>query len=551
MMEDSNTDTATITRAKTNKSSIVCFIKPPRQCQTWDDDQILPHVNWGDLFFDLFYVGAAYNLANVLKSDPTWEGLLYFIGCFASIFHNFWGEKMHYDARFSAGDDIAHLLWDVAQLTLLGTAVLNIRPVEYMSHIEDHLQMFVFCLANLLGILMNNLRLMEIGFVWVVGQYSARVTARAQLMCSIPALILSLVATVYAGLAYKGDVNNGDSHERLLASSSNSNATGFVSHLPIIICATTLIVKPLSVYFIGIYHGDNLKERSVPMNIDFSLHRYGEFIMLMLGESVLSLLIVNVSTTRDYYISFYAGVLSVILLQLLHYKSQPNHADDHAMRKGRTQGIIWFALIFIYSAALIVVGVSYKMILTEHTDEFSDEVEHTNVARDLYSYNHAYRTQQDGYHPHELQRFLVSGGGGKLYTLSTEERHQRISNIFCAGLATVFFCQVLMMLCHHSFNASLDRCHIEMCPKTKRRGAISKVVVCLLFCHVATIAFIGTVCLYVNNPTHVALLGLLSIVLQVSLRIMGSIYFPPVSKISPHDQNNDDEHDQDENVTGR
>ena len=30
-----------------------------------------------------------------------------FIGCFASIFHNFWTGKIHHDARFSANDDIA------------------------------------------------------------------------------------------------------------------------------------------------------------------------------------------------------------------------------------------------------------------------------------------------------------------------------------------------------------------------------------------------------------------------------------------------------------
>ncbi len=35
---------------------------PPIQRQRWDEEQILPHVNWGDLFFDLFYVGAAINL---------------------------------------------------------------------------------------------------------------------------------------------------------------------------------------------------------------------------------------------------------------------------------------------------------------------------------------------------------------------------------------------------------------------------------------------------------------------------------------------------------
>ena len=33
----------------------VCFFAPPRQRQRWGDTQILPRVNWGDLFFDLFY----------------------------------------------------------------------------------------------------------------------------------------------------------------------------------------------------------------------------------------------------------------------------------------------------------------------------------------------------------------------------------------------------------------------------------------------------------------------------------------------------------------
>ena len=30
----------------------------PIQRQRWNEDHVLPHVNWGDLFFDLFYVGA-------------------------------------------------------------------------------------------------------------------------------------------------------------------------------------------------------------------------------------------------------------------------------------------------------------------------------------------------------------------------------------------------------------------------------------------------------------------------------------------------------------
>ena len=35
---------------------------PPVQRHRWDEQQDLPHINWHNLFFDLFYVGAAFNL---------------------------------------------------------------------------------------------------------------------------------------------------------------------------------------------------------------------------------------------------------------------------------------------------------------------------------------------------------------------------------------------------------------------------------------------------------------------------------------------------------
>ena len=38
------------------------WYNPPIQRQKWGEEQCLPHVNWGDIFFDLFYVGAAFNL---------------------------------------------------------------------------------------------------------------------------------------------------------------------------------------------------------------------------------------------------------------------------------------------------------------------------------------------------------------------------------------------------------------------------------------------------------------------------------------------------------
>jgi hypothetical protein len=69
--------------------SIVPWFHSPVQRQRWGKDQVLPHVNWGDLFFDLFYMAAAYNLGAMLMSalnpDEWQRGVIYFIGIFGPI----------------------------------------------------------------------------------------------------------------------------------------------------------------------------------------------------------------------------------------------------------------------------------------------------------------------------------------------------------------------------------------------------------------------------------------------------------------------------------
>jgi len=54
-MTAAGTDT-THTDLIEDKSMNNWFRKSPIQRQRWGDKQLMPHVNWGDLFFDLFYV---------------------------------------------------------------------------------------------------------------------------------------------------------------------------------------------------------------------------------------------------------------------------------------------------------------------------------------------------------------------------------------------------------------------------------------------------------------------------------------------------------------
>jgi len=60
------------------------WYSPPAQRIRWGGDQSLQHVDWGDLFFDLFYVSAVYNLGLLgLSGFGTGEHLraaIYFLG---------------------------------------------------------------------------------------------------------------------------------------------------------------------------------------------------------------------------------------------------------------------------------------------------------------------------------------------------------------------------------------------------------------------------------------------------------------------------------------
>ncbi len=249
------------------------FFRPPLLRQEWADEgeirHELPHVNWGDLFFDLFYVGVAYNLANIIKNDPSFMGLLYFFGCFGPVFSNFWLYKMLYDARYETPDDVVHRVFEILQLCILAMATQHIRPVEVMAHGgPNNPEMFLFCLANLLGSVIALVSRLEIGFHWVGagserGLNAAKVASRTDAIHMILSTIITAVATVYAALVYFDVSSSGGDQDNvaiwiLLA--------GWLMR--------TIIMR--YVYKLRGLGGENHKKVSVPMNLEFVIHRYGE-----------------------------------------------------------------------------------------------------------------------------------------------------------------------------------------------------------------------------------------------------------------------------------
>lgn len=220
--------------------------------------------------------------------------------------------------------------------------------------------------------------------------------------------------------------------------------------------------------------------------------------MLMLGESVLSLLIVDAPEGSGYYLTFYAGILTVILLQYLHFRSQPHHADDHCLRRDKNAAMVWRVFFVIYSAALVGVGISYKLFMYEFTYEDS---ERRLVAE----------------HEVSLLERLLAGGGGS--SLSPEERRQSSANVFCISLALVWFCQDTMLFLHSGFRKMQGKCYCRHSHKLRVKAAI------LLILRAGLLAFIATLSQYETDPEHLALYGLGAVIVQLILRVVGNVVF--------------------------
>ena len=220
------------------RPGLVQLYSPPMQRQRWGETQVLPRVNWGDLFFDLFYVAATYNVSNIIIQQPDAEGILYATGTFLPLM-GFWTEKVFYDGRFAVReDDVFHRLYTAAQLCVLGLAVLHTRPVDIMSNSAENSSMFIFSLCLVLERILAIGLYVELYFKGV-GQQVIRNVARMTSARMMPQIAVYLGATVIAGVEFWSD-DGVLSNRRLAEESTDKTSLAFESpettFVPILLC---------------------------------------------------------------------------------------------------------------------------------------------------------------------------------------------------------------------------------------------------------------------------------------------------------------------------
>jgi len=483
---------------------ILPWYSPPIQRQRWDKDQILPHVNWGDLFFDLFYVAMAYNLGVMLISSMNEQhflrGAIYYIGTFGPLW-NSWETSMFYSSRYTTVD-YAHRLFEVVRYLFVSTAVVHITSVEKMAKPQS-INMLIFTIAVLCESIMHlslNVELYRVG----LGERDA---IRNHTMVKIkheilPRVLMNAAAFVVAGVMFAKTEEDGDAHRLLAAAADHGTYKVWeLSDLPLTLTAIgylqNIIFSTISNFEITSgKHGD-IRKRFVPNNVDYVIHRYGEWILLMIGEGILSLLIVETVERKAYYFITTFGVLTVIFIQILKFESAPSHAEFHAVWQSLISAMCYSYLMQLLSMALIVFGVTYKLFLNDVVKEASVE--------------DAYNAYSGG---SKASRMLAASP-----TISDEVT----ANVFSISLSGVVLVLELMSLTHCGIKKALKHLVRPKGSQDKTATPHWPIVIIALF-KVGIILVTMTLSQWTTDPATLTICGFCIVSALSTTRVMNFFY---------------------------
>jgi hypothetical protein len=269
------------------------------------------------------------------------------------------------------------------------------------------------------------------------------------------------------------------------------------------------------------------------VNIDFSIHRQGDWILLLLGESVLSLLIVNAEGLNargifngwgSFLKTFYCGMIAVCLLQMLHFRSQPHDAHAHALRRSKNAGILFFRFFEVYSAALFGVGAGYKLLMYGVAKEVD--------SRRLFSFL-------------PTDRWLAGEGDDYGCSPNGDEKKQMAAHLFSVSLGLVFLCLDAMNIAHTGLKKQVRKCEKEKtCPTTgdTKMQYNLKGILFALIPRVGLMIFTFTLSQWQTKPLRLAEIGCGVVACQLANRILGNIFFPD-DRHHHHHHHHDNHHD--------
>lgn len=224
--------------------------------------------------------------------------------------------------------DYSHRLFEVIRFLFLSTAILHITPIEDMSDATSA-ECLTFTVAIFMESIMHLILSCELYFKAKGDRDSIRNhTVDTVYMRLLPMSTVYLAAAIIAIVLFVQSNTNDSKYSRLLVSPESENYGSSIpiwklSDLPLTLLAGYYLLSFFTTALARLkkYKTVDIRKRFVPSNIDFEIHRYGEWILLMIGEGILSLLIVATTESKDYYIITTFGVLTMVFIQILTFES--------------------------------------------------------------------------------------------------------------------------------------------------------------------------------------------------------------------------------------
>jgi hypothetical protein len=207
---------------------------------------------------------------------------------------------------------------------------------------------------------------------------------------------------------------------------------------------------------------------------------------------------------------FFIGILTVCLLQLLHFRSQPHDAHAHAMKRSKNAGVLFIRVFEIYSFVLLLVGASIKLMMYTLAKEVKAEDRRLDSL-----------TTQN--------RWLAAAGGDSPCVPSYDERKKCIIFLYSISLGLVFICEDLLTLAHVGLKKQLGKCELEedssTTGETKKKFNV-KGVVFVLIPRILLSVLTLTLGLWVTDLGHLADYGCGIVFAQLIIRLLGNVFFP-------------------------
>ena len=127
-------------RLKKHLRTGVPFYKIPQARYKWGQKQGHGHHVWGALFFDLAFVGIAFQLGTVVADGVKTHRIIESIGLFIALFAALemcWQYKLSFDSRYHA-DDLFHRLYQICVGSIVSFSANAIAPLSVMESSSEH-----------------------------------------------------------------------------------------------------------------------------------------------------------------------------------------------------------------------------------------------------------------------------------------------------------------------------------------------------------------------------------------------------------------------------